>query len=315
MTALAVSTADTIKGVSLGLAAALLWAVYNVGVEIGRAEGFTSADLAILRYAVAGLILAPLLALRWQKLPPSLTLSRAIILSCIIGPPFAFLFNTGYGLAPLAHAVVISPGMSMLVANVLPVLLDGQRLSVNRKIGIGILIIGLLAIAADRPVVSDPGDMVILGDLCFVGSGTLWGVFIYLMGRWRLPAIATTAATSILSTVSFLPFYILYFDPAPLPLTAWVEQAIYQGVLGGSLAIIVFAGSIRLLGSGLAGLFPALIPPLAVILAIPIAGQMPNALQILGVMIASAGLIVSLDQVARFLRPRRYDQDRVRDHQ
>ncbi|WP_417433111.1 DMT family transporter [Hoeflea sp.] len=310
---MAAAKAGTIKGVGLGLAAALLWAVYNVGVEIGRAEGFTSADLAILRYGVAGLILAPLLAMQWRKLPPSLTLPRAIMLSCIIGPPFAFLFNTGYGLAPLAHAVVISPGMSMLVANMLPILLDGQRLSVNRKLGIAVLIIGLMAIAADRPVTTGSGDTAILGDLCFVGSGSLWGVFIYLMARWRLPAIATTAATSILSAVFFLPFYILYFDPAPLPLAAWIEQAIYQGAIGGSLAIIVFASSISLLGSGLAGLFPALVPPLAVLLAIPLARQWPNALQTLGVVIASGGLIVSLDQVARFLRPKRYDPDRVTD--
>lgn len=313
MTPGAAGRADTIKGVSLGLAAALLWAIYNVGVEIGRADGFTSADLALLRYGVAGLLLAPLLALRWRNLPPELTLSRAIMLSCIIGPPFAFLFNTGYGLAPLAHGVVISPGMSMVTAKLLPVLLDEQRLSINRKIGIGILIVGLFAIAADRLSLKSSGDMMLLGDLCFVASGTLWGVFIYLMGRWRLPAIATTAATSILSSAIFVPFYVLYFVPASLPLSAWVEQGIYQGVLGGSMAIIVFAGSIRLLGSGLAGLFPALVPSLAVILAIPIAGQMPNALQVLGVNIASAGLIVSLDKVRLFFRSKRHDRDRGTD--
>ncbi|WP_097106265.1 DMT family transporter [Hoeflea halophila] len=288
-----------LKGLGFGLAAALLWAIYNVGVEIGRADGFTSADLALLRYGGAGLILAPLLMLQWRRLPASLTSGRALALSCIIGPPFAFLFNTGYGLAPLAHAVVISPGMSMLVANLLPVLLDRQRLSGNRKLGIAILIIGVIAIAADRPSATEAGDSAILGDLCFVGSGTLWGTFIYLMARWHLPAVATTAAVSILSTLSFLPVYLMWFAPAQLPAAAWIEQLIYQGAIGGGLAIVAFASSIRLLGSGLAGLFPALVPPLAVILAIPLARQWPNGLQILGVVIASAGLIVSLDRVAR----------------
>ena len=300
-----------VKGVLYGLAAALMWAVYNIGVELGRAEGFTSADLAILRYTVAAALLTPFLLLRWGRLPPGLTLRRTVLLSLAIGPPFAFLFNTGYGIAPLAHAVVISPGMTMLVANLLPVLLDGQRLPAHRKIGIGVLVIGLVAIAADRPPAKIPGEWVLLGDLCFVGSGTLWGLFTYLLGRWRLPAIETTAAMSLMTTIGFLPVYLVFFTPAGLPLSAWVEQALYQGALGGCLAIVAFAASITWLGSGLAGLFPALVPPLAVLLAIPIAGQWPNGLQMLGVLVATAGLVLSLDALSRFVRRLRYGQDRA----
>ncbi|EKF18861.1 DMT family transporter [Nitratireductor pacificus] len=299
-----------VKGVLYGLAAALMWAIYNIGVEIGRADGFTSADLAILRYAVAAALLAPFLFLRWSRLPPGLTLRRVVLLSLTIGPPFAFLFNTGYGIAPLAHAVVISPGVTMLVANLLPVLLDGQRLPMHRKIGIAVLVLGLIAIAADRPPAKTPGEWVLLGDLCFVGSGTLWGVFTYLLGRWRLPAVETTAAMSLMTTAGFLPLYLAFFTPADLPLSAWAEQALYQGALGGCLAIVAFAASITWLGSGLAGLFPALVPPLAVLLAIPIAGQWPNGLQLVGVLIATTGLVLSLDALSRLFRRLRYGPDR-----
>lgn len=312
------SAADTalprgrlVRGVLIGLSAALTWAIYNIGVDIGRAEGFTSADLAILRYAVAAAMLTPLLILRKGGAPTGLTLRRVIPLSIAIGPPFAFIFNTGYGLAPLAHAVVISPGVTMLVANFLPVLLDRARLPMHRKAGIAVLMLGLIAIAADRPASATADADLILGDLCFVGSGTLWGVFTYLLGRWRLPAVETTGAVSLMAAISFLPLYLLLFEPADLPLSLWVEQAFYQGVLGGCLAIVAFAATISLIGSGLAALFPALVPPLAVLLAIPITGQWPNGAQILGVAVATAGLILSLDILSRYLRRLRYGRDRV----
>ncbi len=299
------------RGVVVGLAAALMWAVYNIGVELGRADGFTSADLAILRYGVAAAMLAPFLILRRNRLPAGLTFGRVVLLSIAIGPPFAFLFNTGYGLAPLAHAVVISPGMTMLVANFLPVLLDGHRLPPNRKLGMAVLVLGLIFIAADRPAVAAANRYVLLGDLCFVASGTLWGVFTYLLGRWRLPAVETTGAVSLAATIACLPVYLLFFEPAALPFSLWVEQAFYQGVLGGCLAIVAFAAAIFLIGPGLAGLFPALVPPLAVLFAVPIAGQWPNALQMLGVTIATAGLVLSLDILARVVRRLRSGRDRA----
>ncbi|WP_295813069.1 DMT family transporter [uncultured Nitratireductor sp.] len=300
------------KGVLVGLAAALMWAVYNIGVGIGRTDGFTSADLAILRYAVAAAMLAPFLIHRWNRLPAGLTFRRVILLSLAIGPPFAFLFNTGYGLAPLAHAVVISPGMTMLVANALPALLDGQRLPMHRKLGMVVLVFGLVCIAADRPASAAADANALLGDLCFVGSGTLWGVFTYLLGRWRLPAVETTGAVSLMTTVAFLPVYLLFFEPtATLSSWQWIEQAFYQGVLGGCLAIVAFTAAISLVGPGLAGLFPALVPPLAVLLAVPIAGQWPNGLQMLGVAVATAGLVLSLDILSRVVRRLRSGRDRA----
>ena len=302
------------RGVLFGLAAALMWAVYNIGVEIGRTEGFTSADLAILRYAVAAAMLSPFLLLRRRGLSSRLTLRRVALLSIAIGPPFAFVFNTGYGLAPLAHAVVISPGVTMLVANALPRFLEGRHLPLHRKAGMAVLVLGLIAIAADRPATRATGDLVLLGDLCFVCSGSLWGIFTYLLGRWRLPAVETTAAVSLMTTIGFLPVYLLCFEPALLPLSLWAEQAFYQGVLGGCLAIVAFTATISAIGPGLAGLFPALVPPFAVLLAIPIAGQLPNWLQMSGVAIATTGLILSLDALPRLVRRLRFGRDRATTH-
>lgn len=47
-------------------------------------------------------------------------------------PPFALFINAGYGIAPLAHAVVISPGVDMLVANLLSMVVDRRPMPANR---------------------------------------------------------------------------------------------------------------------------------------------------------------------------------------
>ena len=50
-----------LQGVAWGIVAAMAWATYNVGAKVGAAQGFQPADLTLIRFAVAGLIMLPLL--------------------------------------------------------------------------------------------------------------------------------------------------------------------------------------------------------------------------------------------------------------
>lgn len=288
------------QGLALGLGAAFSWGIYNVGAEIGQSSGFRPADLTMLRYGGAALLMLPLLWLARHRLPP---LRRVALVTLLIGPPFALLFNLGFQRAPLSHAVVIGPGVSMLVANLLVWLRERRALSINRKLGMAVLIIGLLVIAADQPAPKAWGGSVILGDLYFVGSGSLWGAYVYVMGRWNLPPIETTATVASLSTLLFLPVYVVGWGFPQMTPALWAEQFFYQGAVGGCLAFVVFAAAVVRLGAGRAALFAALVPSTAVLLAIPLTGQWPGLLQWGGVILASVGLIISLDLWSRNAKP------------
>lgn len=305
--------ASVARGVAYGLGAAFAWAIYNVGVKIGRNDGFSSADLALLRYLVPAILLAPVMMVRWRRGGGRIGLARAAALTVAVGPPFAFLINTGYGLAPLAHAVVISPGVTMLVANLLSVVIDRRPMPLNRQVGIAVLVLGLLFIALDQGTQVEGEPMRWLGDLCFIGSGSLWGIFTYMIGRWRLDAVETTATAAICATIVFVPTYLVFFTPADQPVIHWLEQIAYQGVLGGCLAIVAYALSIGALGAELAGLFPALVPPLAVLLAIPLTATWPNATQWTGIALATLGLVLSLDLARRALRAARAGREGKKD--
>lgn len=285
-------TDRTTQGIALGFLAALSWGVYNVGAEIGQQSGFRPADLTLLRYGGAALLMAPMLLLARHRLPP---LQKVTVLALLIGPLFALAFNEGFQRAPLSHAVVIGPGTSMLVANLLDRRATGQRLSWNRRIGVAVLIAGLLIIASDAPGPRDSGGSVLVGDLLFLTSGSLWGIYVFTMGRWKLPAVETTAAIAALASVVYLPVYLWLWGWPSMAPALWAQQFFYQGVVGGCLAFVIFAATVLRLGGGRAALFSALVPSTAVLLAIPLTGQWPNGLQWKGVAVTTLGLAISLD--------------------
>lgn len=297
-------------GVAFGLAASLAWAIYNVGVEIGREQGLSSADLTMLRYA-GGAAVMGLLLLAWRRNPfVGTTPNRLAVLVLVAGPPFAWAINTGYSLAPLSHAVVISPGMTMLTASLLSRVVGGGAIPAHRKVGMALLLAGLVIIGSDQDSAKRPDIGAWAGDLCFVVSGTLWGVFTWLMGYWRLDPIRTTGLIAVVSTALYLPVYLAFFGLPMLPPAIWGQQFVYQGALGGALAIVFFVAAIGRLGPGAAGIFPALVPPMAVLTAIPMTGRLPNPLQMAGIAAATLGLMVSLDLVGGMLRRRPRSRDR-----
>lgn len=300
-------------GIAFGLAAVLAWAIYNVGVALGHEQGFNSADLTLMRYAGGAAVMLPLLALRRANPFVGTTPWRTAVLFVLAGPPFAWVINTGFTLAPLSHAVVISPGTTMLVASALTRLVGGVPIPMYRRLGMMLLMLGLLIIASDQGSTRQPGLGTWAGDLCFVASGTLWGLFTWLMSHWKLDAVRTTGLIAIVSTAVYVPLYALLFDLPKIAPWVWLVQFTYQGMLGGALAVVFFAASVTRLGGGTAAVFPALVPPVAVLCAVPMTGQLPNLIQFAGLCAATAGLLLSLDLLGGALRRRFRGPDRVTD--
>ena len=279
-------------GVLLGCTASLAWGIFNVGSELGQAAGFRPSDLTFLRFSVASLMLLPVLLMARKRRPPVL---KVLALSVLVGPLFSLLLNAGFQHAPLSHAVVVSPGMSMLTANTL-VHLTGRKLpSANRVVGIVLLLAGLLAVAFDAPPPKREGLSVLVGDLCFICTGMLWGSYVFAMGRWRLEPVQTTAAIALVSCLAYAPLWLVQGNIPSLPPSQWLAQAFFQGIIGGALAFMIQAATVLRLGAGRAALFSALVPPTAVLLAIPVAGVWPAPIQWASVGLATLGLAISLD--------------------
>ncbi len=287
---------DTWSGPCFGLAAVLAWAVYNIGVSVGRAEGFAIGDLTFLRYLGAVLALTLWVLLRGYGAFGGLTVRRLALLVFLAGPPFALLYNIGMPLTRLSHAVVISPGGAMLVSSALVAMAAGQTIPARRLLGMAFLLAGLILVATQmgdtRPSVAGTWR----GDVSFLLTGALYGTLTFCLGRWALDAVAVTWSIAVVSLALFGGLYAFLPAGPPHPLDRWVMQLILQGVLGGGLAVVFFVLAIGRLDASRAGVLPALVPPVTVILAITLTGDAPTPDEWAGLAAAVVGMVLALPE-------------------
>lgn len=290
MTSTDVERGSILRGVAYGLIAALAWAIYNAGAKVGTSEGFHALDLAMLRFAVSGAVMLPV-ALR-VGFPP-IGLWRNFLLAMSAGPVFSMLVNAGFSLAPLSHGVVFGPAAALVSTLILARLIDKERPTGAQLAGSAILALGLVAIALDGWQAGG-GPMVLLGDLSFILCGFFWGTFTSLLKRWEVNAVQASAAVATLSAAVFVPLYFLGGGRLPFSLGSIAAQGFYQGVLGGCVGVIAYAATVTQLGAGRAALFPAVVPALAVVIAVPMLHEFPSAVELFGIGLCTLGLVTAL---------------------
>jgi drug/metabolite transporter (DMT)-like permease len=279
-------------GCVLALGASLSFATARAGII----NGLTPSDLILMRFSVAGVVLLPLL-LRWG-LPTLAGIGwrRGLILTVLGGPAFALKQMGGYAFAPLAHGAVIHPASVTILSTGIAAALLGERLSRGHLIGAGLVIGGIVLISwQGLHAATGVGSWV--GDLLFFASAVLWAGFTVLIRHWRLPAIRVIAVVSVLSLLVVLPSYLAWYGlehlraRPPLPMAM---QALVQGLLQGIVALTAYSQAIRVLGVSRAVLFPAMVPGISILIGIPIVGEVPNATQVIGLLLVTIGLVCAI---------------------
>jgi drug/metabolite transporter (DMT)-like permease len=129
--------------------------------------------------------------------------------------------------------------------------------------------------------------------LVFAAAGPLWALFTIASRRWRVDAWRATVAVAVTGGAAAVPLWLLFGDGAALLAQGWRvigTQALVQGALSGLLAVHAFGRTAALLGPGRAAVFPAMVPALAVLAGVPVAGEWLEAVQWLGLATVLAGL-------------------------
>lgn len=282
-------------GILFGLLTVAAWSLYNVGSKIGQLDGFRSMDLVFLRFAVGGLVMLPVVLCARSRVP--IGGQRLAVLTVFSGPLFVFLMAQGFAHAPLSHGVVIAPTTSMLVTTLLVWKFDGAPPSRLRLTGMAVMVLSLFLVGLESGAGSAPTLSplsVLQGDAAFMAGASMWGLYTYLVGRWRLPPLQVASELTLLSGLIAVPAYLALAEPPTRPVSAWLEQAFYQGACGGSLAFLGFAQTIGRLGAARASLFFAMVPPVALLLAIPLMGVLPSGFQAMAILLSVGGMLVSL---------------------
>jgi drug/metabolite transporter (DMT)-like permease len=280
-----------VVGIAMSAGAALSFGTARHGILVG----FGPADLAFLRFATAGAVFLPFFLFRWSfSNLAGIGWGRGLALTFMAGPLFAVLNMGGFALAPLAHGAVLAPMSVTLFSMILAVVLLKERLGAAYAIGMAAIMVSLVLIGGEGLLAGGPG--VWIGDLLFVASSVLWTGYTILIRHWRVPAVPATAAVAVLSCAISLPLYVLAtpMTVLTLPPGEILIQVLVQGLINGALAIIAYNKIVALLGASRAVLFPALVPGLAILFGIPLVGEIPTLVQLLGLVLANIGLLVAL---------------------
>jgi len=287
-------------GCILALGASLSFATARAGILAGLSPG----DMILMRFGISGLCLLPFWAGSGFIGLAGIGWRRAIILTLVAGPGFALMQMGGYAFAPLAHGAVIHPASVTIISTVIAAVLLKERLSGAHLIGATLVIAGIVLISWQGLHAKTEATSWI-GDLLFFASAVLWAGFTVLIRHWRLHAVRAIAVVSFLSLLLMLPGYLAWYGMGhvrALPVGAMVVQALVQGLGQGVLALTAYSQAIRVLGVSRAVLFPAMVPAVSIMIGIPIVGELPNAFQIAGLLLVTAGLLGAIG-LFRLRRP------------
>lgn len=286
----AVKSSGLLVGTLCGIAAAFGWAAGFVAAKHGISIGFSPAELAFHRFFWTGLLLTPLALRAGIVTLGGIGWGRGLALTMLAGPPQALVAYTGFILVPLGHGTTIQPACAALSGLILATVVLGERPTLHRIVGGGVIIVGLIVFGAES--LATIGTHGLGGDLLFAAAGVFWASFGTLLRLWRVPGLAAAAVVGVLSIILFAPLYFLFvgFDNMlRMGLAENLLQALVQGILAGALPIFLFARSVILLGAGRAATFPALVPGFALAVGFLALGIVPSIPQIVGLVIVAVG--------------------------
>ena len=289
-------------GITMALGASISFAAARAGILRGLAPD----DMIFARFAVAGLAMS--LPLLYWGLPTLAGIGwpRSLALLLTGGPLFALLQTGGYAFAPLAHGAVIAPSTVTILSTLAAGLLLGEVLTRSHLAGAALVLAGITLIGWQGVFHAAPGETAWVGDALFFLSSVLWAGFTVLIRYWRIDAVRATAVVAVLSMCVMTLAYLGYRGPghlAALPFTDFATQGVVQGLIQSVVTIMAYNRSIAVLGVSRAVLFPAIVPAISVLIGIPTLREIPNPLQIAGLIVVSAGMLVAVGTLRRLFRP------------
>lgn len=284
----------TQQGVGWGLVAVAIWGVYLAFARADVSAGVLPADLAFVRYAVAGAVMLPWLLRHSAGTMAGIGWRHAVVLSVLAGPLFILAGASGFLFAPLSHGAVVQPAAITVAGLALGALVLGDPLTRARVTGAAVIVAGLALVAG--PGALSGGVRALAGDGLFALAGLMWAAFAVLSRRWGVSPLAATAVVSVLSAVVFAPVFLATRGADALlaqPVATLIQQILVQGLLSGVVAVFAFGRAVELLGAPRAATFPAMVPIVAILIGVPVTGEWPTLLQAAGLIVVTLGLLAT----------------------
>lgn len=282
----------TILGLGAASLAALLWGSwFPLSRLMVRDQSMSAEDVAWLRFAIAAVVLLPLVRRHGLKAGRAGWLGTAIMPLCV-GFPFAFLNATGLKFAPAAHAAMFVPGLFPVLTAILGVIILRDRLSVRSVAGTALVLAGVAGVGWSSLTGETGGSW--QGYALFLTCASMWAVYSITTRIARIGPVHAVTIIAVVSMAVATPFYFMFGDVRllTLPPAMLAFQVIYQGVGIGLVSMIAYNYAINVLGASQAAVFGGLVPCIAAVMAVPILGERLGWLEIAGVAAVTVGILL-----------------------
>lgn len=293
-----VSTGEATKaGPTTAVLAAVLvtviaWASAFVAIR-GMKDSFEPGSLALGRLLVGALALGIVVPVRrtWTRPTP-----REWGLLIVCGVTWFAVYNVALNAAEQridagAAAMLIAVG-PVLIALLAGALL-GEGFPRRLLIGAGIAFAGAVLIGVATTTRGATTDVV--GALLCLLAALTWaiGVMAQKPVLRRLPALQVTQLACTFGAIACLPFADqLVQDVRSAPGSA-IASLGYLGLVPTAIAFVAWAHALSRMDAGRLGVTTYLVPPLTVLMAWPVLGEVPPPLALAGGLLALAGVAIT----------------------
>jgi drug/metabolite transporter (DMT)-like permease len=273
--------------VTLGVLGSLMWGAHSSVSVFGLRTGLDSFDIAAARVLGAAFAVIPFLLVRGLSILPPV--KQTLWLTLGAGVPFGLLNVAGLQFAPISHTGAISLGCVPLVTAFAANRLFGDRVSVSHLVALSILVLSLTVIWSTRPF----EWIHVVGDVCFFGSACLWASYGLNLRRWQLSPVQGMTAI----TIGSMPYLLWYFLAREHTFFSQVDQGLlqvlYQGVVIGVLAVLIYGKVLEMIGPMMGTMFLAVSPFLIPFMALLILGQPIDTGDVTGLFLVVISMMIA----------------------
>lgn len=270
----------------------IMWGSTFVITKIA-AEGFSPLVLATLRFLIASLILVPLALARGglSLLPRPRPWATLLWMGFTGIAAFSTSFTYALVYGSASQGALIYAGLPAAIA-VAAIVFLGEKPARRRLAGIVLSIVGVtLLIAAGEPDTGSPAPL--SGALWMIGAVVAWTAYTVFAKRLaHADSIVVIAVVSTLGTAMLLPFAVgefLQVGTTTPSAAAWTSL-LFMGIVASALAYLIYGFALRELDASVVGIYTNLDPIVGVVIAVLLFGEILQTGQIIGGLIAFAGM-------------------------
>jgi len=280
------------RGIAAASVVVMIWSGWVVISKLGVDSAMNIADLAALRYMVAGGLSAPFVLYyrAWRRI----SLWRTACLAATGGVPYVLLAYAGFAYAPASHGGIFINGLLPLITLMLGAWFMAEPSTRWQWFGAVAILVGLAL-----PLISVPQALAAdfwVGDGFFAVAATIFSIYVLLNRRWGMGLVEILWALSVFSALVYLPIWFLFL-PTEIHLarseTLWL-QGLYQGILPNMVGVLMLSVAVRHIGAASTSAMLSLVPAVAAILSTIWLQEAIGISTWVGIALLTAGILLTV---------------------